>query len=235
MLSGLRGQLALAARAEAEELLDSGRLTSSEVRQNLVDLARLNRVLPGGAGASITAVRRLVGRRRGVRVLDVGTGAADIPLRFAGLGWRTTAVDVNSHVLAVARGAAAGVAGVEIAEADARRLPFDDGAFDVAHCSLLLHHLEPDEATASLRELRRVARSGVVVNDLRRGVWPLAATWATTLTLARSPITRADGLVSARRAYTLPELDAMLVDAGLTLAWRSNAWMPRVVTAAAPR
>src|SRR3712207_7032884 len=48
--------------------------------------------------------------------------------------------------------------GIEFAVADARCLPFDDGAFDVATCSLLLHHLEPDDATATLKEMRRVAR-----------------------------------------------------------------------------
>ena len=234
MLSGLRGQLALGTRSDAVELLDSGRLSPTEVERNLADLARLNRMLPGGAGASVEAVRRLTGSRSRAHVLDVGTGAADIPLRFAEIGWRATAVDVNADVLAVARRAVTKVAGVDIVEADARRLPFEDAAFDVAHCSLLLHHLEPDDARAMLRELRRVARYGVVVNDLRRGIWPLVATWVTTVTLARSPVTRTDGVVSARRAYTLAELDAMLAEAGLAVVWRSASWMPRVVSAAAP-
>ena len=235
MLSELRGQLALGTRADAAELLDSGRLSRSEVARNLADLARLNRVMPGGAGASVEAVRRLAGGQSDVHVLDVGTGAADIPLRFADVGWRATAVDINADVLAVARRAVTKVAGVEIIEADARRLPFEDDAFDVAHCSLLLHHLEPEDARAMLRDLHRVARSGVVVNDLRRGIWPLVATWATTLALARSAVTRTDGVVSARRAYTLAELDAMLADTGLSLVWRSPSWMPRVVSAAARR
>ena len=39
-------------------------------------------------------------------------------------------------------------------------LPFDDGAFDVAHCSLLLHHLDPHDAVRAFRELRRVSTRG---------------------------------------------------------------------------
>ena len=58
----LRHRLPLATRAEAEELLDSGTLTPAEVKANLADLARLNR-LPGGAGTSIAAIRHLGARR----------------------------------------------------------------------------------------------------------------------------------------------------------------------------
>jgi SAM-dependent methyltransferase len=119
-----------------------------------------------------------------------------------------------------------------MAVADARALPFDDGAFDVAHCSLLLHHLDPHDAVQALEELRRVSTRGVVINDLRRGLLPLVATWASVTGFGRSPVTRHDGLISARRAYTLDELDTVLARAGLTRTWRSRAWLPRVVTAA---
>jgi len=43
-------------------------------------------------------------------------------------------------------------------QADGTRLPFADAAFDVAMCNLTLHHLDPPEAVALLRELRRVSR-----------------------------------------------------------------------------
>jgi len=52
--------------------------------------------------------------------------------------------------------------------------------------------------------------------------------------LGGSRVTRADGLVSARRAYTLDELDELIGEAGLAVHWRSPAWLPRVVTAATP-
>jgi ubiquinone/menaquinone biosynthesis C-methylase UbiE len=226
----LRQRLPLATRAEADELLDSGSLTPAEVAANLADLARLNR-LPGGADASVAAIGRL-GVGRDATVLDVGTGEADLPIAFAGRGWKTTAVDTNPQVLAVARRAAEPHALVDVRAADAHTLPFPDDAFDVAHCSLLIHHLAPAEAVVVLREMRRVARLGVVVNDLRRGLFPLAATAVSAVVLGRSRVTRIDGTRSARRAYTLDELDDLLAAAGLRRAWRSAGWMPRVATAA---
>lgn len=231
MLNALQGLLATRSRADADELLDSGSLSAREVEDNLADLVRLNR-LPGGTAASVRAVRALLTGAGAASILDVGTGRADMPIAFARAGWRTVAVDANPQVSRVARRATARHAEIEVVDGDARRLPFPDDAFDVAHCSLLLHHLEPDEAVAALGELARVARRGVVVNDLRRGALPLLATVAGTTLLARSRVTRVDGLASARRAYTVEELDRMLQRAGLRRRWRSTAWMPRVVTAA---
>ena len=231
--SGLRARLPLSTRADAVELLDSGRLRPDDVERNLADLARMNR-LAGGTAASLTAIQQLVGPEGGVRVLDVGTGRGDMPIAFARRGWQAVAIDTNPEVLAVARRAVAGHRGVELIEADGRALPFEDGAFEVAHCSLLVHHLSPSEAVAALREMRRVARKGVVINDLRRGLFPLIATALTVVALGRSAVTRNDGIVSARRAYTVAELDALLREAGLIRRWRSPAWLPRVVTAAVP-
>lgn len=230
-MSAVRRLLPLGVRADAVELLDGGCLSLPEVEQNLVDLARLNR-LPGGTAASVAGIARLLDAGEG-RVLDVGTGHADMPIAFAERGWHVVALDTNPDVLSIATRATAGEPRIEVMTGDARALPFDDDAFDVGHCSLLVHHLDPDAAIPMLRELRRVARRGVVVNDLRRGLMPLLATAVSVVTLGRSRVTRRDGIASARRAYTLDELDGMLAAAGLEIRWRSSRWMPRVVTVAA--
>lgn len=212
------------------ELLDRGVLDRRELETNLADLARLNR-LPGGAAASVDAVERLFPGPQ-ASVVDVGTGAGDIPVAFSRRGWSVVALDSNPDVLAVARRRTAGIPGLEVVAGDGVSLPFADGAFDVAHCSLLLHHLDRAAAVGLLRELRRVSRAGVVVNDLRRGWLPLAVTAVSVAILGRCRATRHDGILSVRRAYTIAELDTLLDEAGLAVRHRSAAWMPRVVTAA---
>jgi ubiquinone/menaquinone biosynthesis C-methylase UbiE len=182
----------------------------------------------------MSAIERLAGDRVGLEILDVGTGAADMPLAFARRGWRTVAIDAHAAVLRYAEAAAANEPAVEIVNADGRSLPYPDASFDVAHSSLLIHHLDPAEAVIALVEMRRVARHGVVVNDLRRGLVPLAATALSAAVLGRSRVTRIDGIRSARRSYTLAELDELLAGAGLRRTWRSPGWMPRVATAAVP-
>ena len=236
MLTALRRarrSLPLGLRTDAVELLDGGRLSLPEVERNLADLARLNR-LPGGVAASVGGVRRLLDGRGDARILDAGTGRGDMPIAFALCGWATTAVDNNPAVLLIARRETSADGRIDVVDGDARSLPFDDAAFEVSHCSLLLHHLEPAEAVTALRELARVARRGVVINDLRRGILPLVATAVSVIALGGSRVTRADGLISARRAYTLDELDDLIGDAGLMVRWRSPGWLPRVVTATSP-
>lgn len=227
--------IGLRRRHPGRELLDGPSLDRAELRINLRELAMLNR-LPGGRAASIAAIERLVDGQREVTILDVGTGGGDMPLAFArhadsGRSWRVVAIDIHREVLEVAAARLDGRTDVTLLLSDARSLPLADDAVDVAHASLVLHHLEPDGATAALRELARVARRGVVVNDLRRGIVPLMVTASLVLALARGRYTRHDGILSARRAYRVDELDSIAARAGLRPVWRTPAWLPRVTTA----
>src|SRR6188768_3289934 len=163
--------------AGARELLDGPLDDPDALRGNLRDLARINRWM-GGTAASRRALDRLLeGRTVPHSLLDVGTGGADIPLdlldaaRRRGRTLRVTGVDSRAEVLDAARAIDPRVGtaeGLELAVTDGRSLPWPDRSFDVVHASLLVHHLEPPEALAFLREAARVARIGVIVNDLVR-------------------------------------------------------------------
>jgi SAM-dependent methyltransferase len=220
-------------RHPGSEFLDGDSLDPDDLRVNLREMAMLNR-LPGGIRASVGAIERALNGTSPARVLDVGTGAGDLP--YALLTGRrrgrvqVVASDLRREVLAHARRRLRNLRDADLLEADARRLPLSDGAVDVAHASLVLHHFEPTDAMTALREMRRVAREAVVVNDLRRGPLAFAMTALTVLALSRGRYTRHDGVLSARRAYTLDELDALADEAGLRLAWRSAPYLPRVVS-----
>jgi hypothetical protein len=78
--------------------------------------------------------------------------------------------------------------------------------------------------------MRRVARQAVVVNDLRRGRLAYLMAIAPVFAFTRGRYTRADGPASARRAYTLHELDSLAAAAGLAVVSRTFPWWPRVTT-----
>jgi SAM-dependent methyltransferase len=221
----------LSTRSTSLELLDAERLDARELRVNLREMAMLNR-LPGGIADSVRAVERLLGDQVEATVLDVGTGSGDFVRRLKRRRHvEVIASDVRPEVLEIAGRNLAGTSNVTILRADARDLPLGDREVDVAHASLLIHHFDPDDAIAALREMRRVARLGVVVNDLRRGIVAFAVTAAAVLALSRGAYTRHDGVLSARRAYTVAELDTLAARAGLTRVFRTPRFWPRVTTA----
>src|SRR4029078_12974935 len=88
--------------------------------------------------------------------------------------------------------------GLELAVTDGRLLPWPDRSFDVVHASLLVHHLEPPEALAVLREAARVARIGVIVNDLVRARRLLLGARVLLGVTTRNRYTRHDGPLSVQ-------------------------------------
>jgi ubiquinone/menaquinone biosynthesis C-methylase UbiE len=209
--------------AGVPEFLDGHLDDSATLRGNLRDLKRMNR-LTGGAGLSRRAIAFLAPPPDPITVLDVGTGAADIPVALLadagreGRKVKVTATDSRDEVLTAARAVTPGldtIDGLELAAADGRKLPYSDNSFDVAHSSLVLHHLDPTDAVAFLRELSRVARRGIVVNDLSRRPITFLGAWLMSHAFTANRFSRHDAPLSARRAYTLTEVHALLYRAGL--------------------
>jgi ubiquinone/menaquinone biosynthesis C-methylase UbiE len=210
-------------RADARELLDGPLDDQAAIVGNLRDLRRLNR-LSGGVALSRWGVNRLLdGRAQPCTVLDVGTGGADIPValladaRRRGRDLAVTAADSRPEIVDAARLARpelADVRGLRLEVVPPDRLPYDDASFDVAHASLVVHHLDEPAAVRFLAELRRVGR-GVVVNDLARGRLAWFGTWLATRVLTRNRFTRHDAPLSVRRAYTPDELESLMRRAGL--------------------
>jgi ubiquinone/menaquinone biosynthesis C-methylase UbiE len=189
-----------------------------ELEANLRDIAFANARL-GGTAPVVRALRQLDARR--LDVLDVGSGAADIPIALVrdasrrGVELNVTCLDRSEQMLALARRTAGGDPALSFVRADGGALPFADGAFDVVICTLALHHFDPGDAQALLRELRRVARVTPVVCDLRRSELAFVATWLWSRT-SRNRLTRHDAPLSVRRAYTPDEALALARAAG----WR---------------
>lgn len=208
-------------RAEnALEFLDRA-IAGADLTASLADIDRLNAWF-GGYALSLREVRRLAARAaRPLVVLDVGGGHGTFAARVVRWARRERCA---VHVLVLDRDAAPlGLAGplraaypeIHLVRADAAALPFCAEAVDMATASLTLHHLEPEAAVAGLREMARVARLGVVVNDLRRTRAALALVWIATRLVARHPFSRHDGPLSVRRAYSVDELQTLAARAGL--------------------
>lgn len=216
----------MARLSHATELLDGPLDDPATLAGNLRDLARVNRWL-GGVALSRRALEALAGRAAdqgaAISLLDVGTGAVDVPVALIadwerrGRRLDVTAVDERREVLAAARTLAPQLdrhPRLRLAVAHGAALPWPDDAFDVAHCSLVLHHLDERAAVGLLREMARVARRGVIVNDLARGRHYWLGAWLLAHVATRNRYTRHDAPLSVRRAWTRAEARALLAVAG---------------------
>jgi ubiquinone/menaquinone biosynthesis C-methylase UbiE len=95
---------------------------------------------------------RLLGDGPG-RLLDVGCGGGAHAVTFTEHGWTVTGVDVSPAQLELARGR-----GIDVVEADAATLPFEDESFHAAVS--MFTHTDVDDFAAVVRETARVLRPG---------------------------------------------------------------------------
>jgi SAM-dependent methyltransferase len=205
----------------AREVLD-GAIGAAELAATLADIDRLNAWF-GGHALTRRQIRRLtadVPHDRALSVVDVGGGTAAFAVRLAewarrhGRAIRIVVVERDPAALALARPVVSAYPEVLLIQGDATALPFHAHAVDIVSSSLTLHHLEPEEAVAGLREMTAAARIAVVVNDLLRRRLSLGLVWLATRLLRCHPISRHDGPLSVRRSYSRDELRALAARAG---------------------
>ncbi|HSE97385.1 MAG TPA: methyltransferase domain-containing protein, partial [Blastocatellia bacterium] len=210
-------------RIYEEELLDAGEGTDEDVRKNLLDLRRINRLL-GGTRVVLSAIEGALKQEPADRfsLLDVGTGSADIPSsvcrwsRERGLEPRIVGLDLSERNMRIARRHLGINRDVELVRADALFLPFAPRSFDFVSASLFLHHFREDDIVRLLEAFAAIARRAVIVNDLVRNLVPYYFIRATGPLFATSYLTRNDGPVSVLRGFTAAELKQLGQRAGLS-------------------
>lgn len=214
------------------ELLDRPDADPAAVRTSLGNIARANRLF-GGTAAVVYGVERLLstGPKSELTILDLGTGAGDIPgaLRrwgtSRGVRVRTLGLDRLRPAARLAHAPA-----LPMTLGCATALPFRARSVDVVTVSQVLHHFEAEAAARLLAEAARVARCGVVVADLLRSRTAAALFGVGARVLGFDAHTVADGITSVARGYAPEELEALCRRAGIEPAltvrpgWRVVAW-----------
>jgi SAM-dependent methyltransferase len=217
---------AFATRLQTEERMDDFSITDERLRAALDDIRWINRLL-GGYRATNRVLDPVFRSRSSLRVLDVGTGSGDYPARLARRGRRmgtsveAVGVDLNPATVGYGRAwidahlSADLRPHVHLEVADALNLPYPDDAFDVTHAALFLHHFHGDNAVELLREMARVSRLGIVVNDLHRHPLAYAGIWALSRLLRMAPMVQHDGPISVQRGFWRSDLRTLAEKARL--------------------
>jgi len=208
------------------ELLDlpPDTYTREELGGALNDLARVNRYLGNGrAVLKHLAALHAETADEGFTVLDVATGAADIPVtiakwgRQAGIRVGITAVDLDPIGIGIARRRCEPYPEITLAVADGFALPFANQRFDYVLLSKTAHHFTDDQVSRMIREFSRVARRGYIIVDLERNRVAYYLIYLLTRIFTRNRLSRSDGPLSVLKAYTPGELAALASRSGTSI------------------
>jgi hypothetical protein len=222
-------------RVVEEEWLD-GDLGTPEEIDSALDGIRLANQRFGGVRLHARLLRRALARAprdRRPHILEVASGRADVlQAALVRLGVPrnampdVTLLDRSALHLPDPDAWPAGLPRPRVIAGDALDLPFPDASMDIVSCCLFLHHLEPPQIVRYLAEAQRVARVAVVINDLERAALHYRLALLNRI-IDPSRISRHDGPVSVRRAYTYNELSFMLTNTGCGFHLE-RAWLYRL-------
>jgi 2-polyprenyl-3-methyl-5-hydroxy-6-metoxy-1,4-benzoquinol methylase len=200
------------------EMMDRPQPVSVELERDLERIRQLNRWF-GSHRLVLTFMRRWIIPGAQIRVVDLATGSGDIPrllvdyARRIGAQIDINAVDRQAATLEIARSLSAGYP--EISYHAANILEWDcPQRYDIALCSLVLHHFSDHDAVKVLRRCRELSKRFVLASDLRRGFLLQVGVYMLTALIFREPMTRFDARLSAQRAFSFSEMRDLAIQAG---------------------
>jgi 2-polyprenyl-3-methyl-5-hydroxy-6-metoxy-1,4-benzoquinol methylase len=200
------------------EMMDREQPVSAELERDLQRIRQLNRWF-GSYRLVLSFIRNWIKPADKLRVVDLATGSGDIPRMIVDYARRIRArveIDALDHqpaTLEIARRLSADYP--EISYREVNILEWNSAeAYDIALCTLALHHFSSEDAVLLLRKCRHVSRRFVLVSDLRRSFSLVAGVYALTALIFREPMTRYDARLSAIRAFSFSEMRDLALRAG---------------------
>jgi ubiquinone/menaquinone biosynthesis C-methylase UbiE len=192
--------------------------STPELARALINLQKLNRHF-----GSYRIIRHFLNRwlkpGETVTILDACTGFGDIPrlvvewARRRGSHVKVLAMDMQAATLDIARRRSTLFPEISYVQGDIRSFEPGD-RFDIVLCSLALHHFAGCEAVEILQRLSRLTDRAVLISDLERSVSGILGVYLLTSTVFRNPMTKFDGRLSIRRAFSFAEMRSLALEAG---------------------
>lgn len=195
------------------EKLDEATSPSAEVAGALDELAAINRSF-GGHRLLRYFLARWFNPGRCYRILDLCCGAGDLPrtmvtwARARDITLRIDAVDANPVILQYARERSADFPEIHFHQGDALREAPGEG-YDLAHCSLALHHFSDEDAARLLVRCGEWSNRWALVSDLERHPLTRLSVQAMLTVFSRNRLIQHDGPLSAARAFSYAEMRAL--------------------------
>lgn len=190
------------------ELMDDLDMQGEFLISSLDQLAIINKLL-GGNSVTIGGLKKLLENRpkdKVISIVDLGCGSGDMLRKVAEYGkkngyqFQLLGIDANDATIAYAKQLSSAYPEINFIQQDVLAEEFKTHRYDIAMCTLFLHHFEDAVALNFVKILLRNARFGVLINDLHRHKMAYYLFKAVTFGI-KNKMTRQDGLTSILKAF----------------------------------
>ncbi len=201
-------------RSEETEIMDDLEMGGPLVISALDHLAAINKWL-GGNQVTINGIKKLLkkySKTDEITILDLGCGNGDMLRQVADFGrksgynFKLIGIDANPVTVAYAKSLSGDYPEISYDQQDVFSEEFKEVKYEIALCTLFLHHFKDDFILKFVEALTRNATIGVVINDLHRH--PMAYMLFRLLSIfIKNEVVKADGLTSILRAFKREDLE----------------------------
>ncbi|MFC0184695.1 Ubiquinone/menaquinone biosynthesis C-methylase UbiE [Pseudarcicella hirudinis] len=217
----------LSYRSNEKELIDDLTLDNDALRQNLEELALINRFLGGnqvtlsGLGKALKHFQAdsVIGK---LKIADLGCGGGDMLivmakwLRKRYLSSELTGIDANDFMIRFAQKRTADFPEISYLQENVFEDSFKELSFDIITMTLFCHHFSDDLLIKLFSQLRRQASKAVIINDIHRHWFAYhSIAWITRLFL-KSYLVKNDAKLSVWRAFRRSDLEKIIIASGFT-------------------
>ena len=220
----------LSYRSNQKELIDDLELDNDALRENLEELAIINKYL-GGNQVTISGLKKLISSNNStiqqfnnskITIADLGCGGGDMLMVMADwakkkdINAQFIGIDANDFMIDFAQKRTHNYHNISYLHQNIFSEEFQKHSFDIVTMTLFCHHFEDEALIKILQQFRKQTRLGVVINDIHRHWFAYhSIAWITKLFL-KSYLVKNDAKLSVWRAFRRKDLENIIQKAGYT-------------------
>lgn len=230
----------LSYRSNEKELIDDLELDNDALRQNLEELAIINKYL-GGNQVTVSGLNHLMSdfgfsisdfgkdkkseirnQKSEIKIADLGCGGGDMLMVMAdwakkkGIKAQFIGIDANDFMIDFGTKRTANYPNISYLHQDIYSEAFKEKSFDIVTMTLFCHHFSDESLVQILQQLKKQTRIGIVINDIHRHWFAYhSIAWITKLFL-KSYLVKNDAKLSVWRAFVKKDLEKIIQKSGFT-------------------
>lgn len=203
-------------RTQEAEVMDDFNMEGEILKDALDKIAKINQWL-GGNQLTLQGIKSLLKNQdttREITLVDIGCGNGDMLRTLAeygkknGMNLKLIGIDANNFTINHAKQLSDPYPNIGYYCMDVFQPDFQELNYDIALCTLTLHHFKENEIITLLTGIKRRAKIGIVINDLQRSALAYRLFQIVCLVFNLNDMSREDGLVSILRGFKKKELVA---------------------------